>query len=483
METQAPSKLRVAIMGLFALSCVGLLIFLWLSFGGALPFSAQGYLVRVSFPYADQLGTQADVRIAGVSVGKVIGKSLDPDGNRTIATLEIDNKYAPIRSDATAILRTKTILGETYVDISPGSRSAPPIPDDGLLSRGQVVSAVQLDQIYNEFDPATRQAFRQWQQETAQALGGNGQNLNAVLGNLPPFAENASAILQVLDAEHNAVVNLFRNGTTVFAALNRDPAALQNLITSGETTFHTTALQQAALAQAFHNFPEFLNQTKSTMTQLQSFAQNTDPVVRQLVPVADRLGPTLQSLQTLSPDLRSLFTNLGPLIDVSRTGLPGLSSVLGGAKPLLAGLGPFLEQLNPIVTWLSLHQQLLSDFISNGAAGLAAKTTAFGGGSVGHYLRQFSPIGADTLSIWSNRDPANRGDTYPNPLWLADPQNLKLGDFGAWDCTNTGAPGSGATTANTTPELGHPSCWVQPPLPGAQSGQIPHIVPAHYSSK
>ena len=141
-------------MGLIALSCDGLKIFLWVSFGGALPFSAQGYLVRVSFPYADQLGTQADVRIAGVSVGKVIGKSLDPDGNRTIATLEIDNKYSPIRSDATAILRTKTILGETYVDLSPGSRSAPPIPDDGLLPRGQVVSAVQLDQIYNEFDAA-----------------------------------------------------------------------------------------------------------------------------------------------------------------------------------------------------------------------------------------------------------------------------------------------------------------------------------------
>jgi phospholipid/cholesterol/gamma-HCH transport system substrate-binding protein len=470
-------------MTLFAISCVGLLIFLWLSFGGGLPFNAQGYLVRVSFPYADQLGTQADVRIAGVSVGKVIGKSLDPSGNLTIATLEIDDKYAPLRSDATAILRTKTILGETYVDISPGSRSAAPIPDNGLLPRGQVVSAVQLDQIYNEFDQPTRQAFRQWQQELAQALHGNGQNLNNVLGNLAPFAEDATAILQVLDVEHNAVVGLFRNGSTVFAALNRDPAALQNLITSGETTFHTTAVNQDALARTFHTFPEFLNQTKATMAQLQSFSVNTDPLVRQLVPVANRLGPTLQSLRLLSPDLRSLFTNLGPLITVSRTGLPSVSRVLIGAKPLLGSFGPFLEQLNPIINWLSLHQQLLSDFISAGAAGLAAKTTAFGGGSNGHYLRQFSPVGAETLGIFTNRDPANRGDTYPNPVWLADPKNLPLGDFGAWDCNNTGAPGNGTTTANTTPLIGHPSCWVAPTLPGAQPGQIPHIVPAQYSSK
>jgi hypothetical protein len=269
----------------------------------------------------------------------------------------------------------------------------------------------------------------------------------------------------------------------VFAALNRDPAVLQNLITSGETTFHTTALQQAALAQTFKDFPEFLTQIRETMAQLQTFSTNTDPLVRQLVPVADRLGPTLRSLQTLSPDLRSLFTNLGPLIDVSKTGLPALSRVLGGAKPLLGAFGPFLEQLNPIITWLSLHQQLLSDFISNGAAGLAAKTTAFAGGSVGHYLRQFSPVGAETLSIWANRDPSNRGDTYPNPVWLGDPANLRLGDFGAWDCLNTGAAGNGTTTADTTPLIGHPSCWVAPTLPGAQPGQIPHILATGYSSK
>ncbi len=77
-------------MVLFALSCVGLLLFLWLSFGGTIPFNPQGYRVRISFPNAGQLATQADVRIAGVSVGKVIDKSLDPQGNRTIATIELD---------------------------------------------------------------------------------------------------------------------------------------------------------------------------------------------------------------------------------------------------------------------------------------------------------------------------------------------------------------------------------------------------------
>jgi phospholipid/cholesterol/gamma-HCH transport system substrate-binding protein len=128
MQTGAPSLAKILTMVLFALSCFGLLLFLWLSFGGPIPFQPQGYRFRASFPNAQQLATQADVRIAGVSVGKVVAKSLDPQGNRTIATIQLDNQYAPIRQGARAILREKTIIGETYVEIAPGSPTHPRCP-------------------------------------------------------------------------------------------------------------------------------------------------------------------------------------------------------------------------------------------------------------------------------------------------------------------------------------------------------------------
>jgi len=147
METSAPSLGKILSMVLFALSCVGLLIFLWVEFGGTIPLNPQGYRFEASFPYAQQLATPADVRIAGVSVGKVVGTSLDAQGNRTIATIQLSNQFAPIRKDATAILRTKTILGETYVELSPGQPNAPPLPDGAMLPRAQVVQAVQLDDV------------------------------------------------------------------------------------------------------------------------------------------------------------------------------------------------------------------------------------------------------------------------------------------------------------------------------------------------
>jgi phospholipid/cholesterol/gamma-HCH transport system substrate-binding protein len=487
MQTGSPPISRVITMVLFALSCMGLLLFLWISFGGTIPLGARGYRINVSFPSAQDLATQADVRIAGVSVGKVVSTQLDPKGNRTMATLQLQSQYAPVRRDAQAILRTKTILGETYVQLITGAPNAPPVPDGGSLARSQVIPTVQLSDVFNAFDSTTRHAFTVWQQELAKAVNGNDQNLNDVLGNLPTFAADATDILQVLDVQHAAVVNLVQNGGTVFGALGQNQTALRNLITSAETTFATTAANNNKLAQIFQVFPTFENESKATMAQLQTFTTNTDPLIRQLVPVAQQLSPTLHSLQLLSPPLRHLFTNLGPLITVSKTGLPAVSNILTGATPMLGALGTFLEQLNPILGWLSIHQQLISDFISNGGAAFAATTASFSGNGLGHYLRQFSPTGPETLSLAPNRDSNNRGNTYPPPLWLVNSQNYTNGNNPSWDCKNTGAPGDGSVPTNHVP-AGSPgsqeACWVAPTLPGAAGQyQIPHILQKQYPSK
>ena len=251
MNTGSPRMSRVITMVIFALSCVGLLLFLWVSFGGTIPLGAQGYRVKVSFPNAQDLATQADVRIAGVSVGKVVSTQLDPQGNRTMATLQLQSQYTPLRSDTRAILRTKTILGETYIQLIPGAPNAPPIADGGTLPRSQVLPTVQLSDIFNALDPTPRHAFTVWQQQLSKAITGNDQNLNDVLGNLPSFAADASDILQVLDVQHLSVVRLIQNGGTVFGALGADQTALRNLITSAETTFATTAANNDALAQTF----------------------------------------------------------------------------------------------------------------------------------------------------------------------------------------------------------------------------------------
>src|SRR4051812_6151077 len=117
-------SLRIPTLVLFIAGCFGVLLFLWVAFGGATPMKAQRYEVRVDFKDAATLAEQSDVRIAGVSVGKVTKKELNKDAGATRAWLSIDKEYAPLPVDTKAILRQKTLIGETFVELAPGSPSA-----------------------------------------------------------------------------------------------------------------------------------------------------------------------------------------------------------------------------------------------------------------------------------------------------------------------------------------------------------------------
>ena len=347
MQKQAPSFGRILTMVLFALSCFGLLLFLWISFGGAIPLKPKGYQFKIAFPEATQLGLEADVRVAGVRVGKVRGKELDPHGNRTLATIELDPKFAPVRKNAKAILRQKTLLGETYVELTPGTPGSPTIPEGGTLSNARVTPTVELDEIFTVFDPQTREAFKAWQQDLDASYTGHGQDLSDSFGNLPTFATDATALLKIFDEEGAPLQRLVRDTGGVFSALTQDEGALHGLIVNSGAVFSATASQNEALAETFRIFPTFLDESRLTLARLRTFAVDTRPLIRDLRPVARDLKPTLHDVRLLAPDLRRLFRDLGPLIDASKKGLPALRDTLRGTKPVLAATAPFLRQPQP----------------------------------------------------------------------------------------------------------------------------------------
>ena len=122
MIKKAPTFAQIAAMAGFVLSVVGLLMLLWIQFGGSIPLRAEQYRFQASFDEAALLVEQADVRMAGIDVGKVVDKKLE-DG-RTLATIELEEPYAPIPRNTRVLLRTKALLGETYVELTPGDRGA-----------------------------------------------------------------------------------------------------------------------------------------------------------------------------------------------------------------------------------------------------------------------------------------------------------------------------------------------------------------------
>src|SRR3954447_4685664 len=491
MQKQTPTFGKILVMVLFALSCFGLLLFLWLSFGGTVPLKPQGYRFKIAFPESTQLGEYADVRTAGVSVGKVRTKELDPHSNRTLVTVELNRKFAPLHSDAKAILRQKTLLGETYVELTPGTKNAPFIKEGGTLSNARVADATQLDEIFQAFDPQTRQAFRDWQQSIAQAINGRGQDLSDAIGNLPPFARDARDVLDVLNGQSEAVRRLFRNTGVVFNAISENRDALHGVIVHSDQVFDATSREQKALAETFKIFPTFLDESKSTAVRLESFAKETDPLVRDLRPAARDLKFSLRDVRAFAPDLKDTFVKLDPLITVSKQGLPALRDTLNGTKPLLQQVTPFLGQLNPILHWLELYQKTIGDFIYNGAGGLVDtfKLTddAYARGEIGHYLRQNGPSGAETAAIFNSRLETNRGNAYLGPTSLGGRPRGHYNISPSFNCANVKAPipyNKPETPTTDPPGQGHgPSCYLDQLPDTSAPGQFPHIQATNYLSK
>jgi phospholipid/cholesterol/gamma-HCH transport system substrate-binding protein len=465
MQKQGPSLARILVAVGFTLSCFGLILFLWTAFGGPIPLKPESYRITAYFPEATQLAQESDVRIGGVSVGKVKSIELAPPSERvngndtTAAVIEIEPEFAPIASDARAILRQKTLLGETYVELTsgtePGGHAAPAslgaaarvsdaeaeqaeaIPEGGTLGIGRTQDATEIDEIFNALDEQTRRSFQEWMASSATAVDGRGLDLNDAFGNLGPFVSDASDILAILRRQKAALKGLVRDTGTVFGALSERDGQLAGVITGSNATFGALASEQRALAETFQVLPTFERESRVTLQRLDRFQRDTDPLVRDLIPVAHDLSPTLHSVRRLSPHLRSLFVKLGPLIDASKRGLPALARFLDGVRPVLDELDPFLANLNPVIRYLRAQRATIVDFLAGPSVALSnSLTPSPGQPAARHYLRQLGYTSAESLSIQPVRLATHRENGYVQPGALNGMLAASSGIFPNFDCKN-----------------------------------------------
>ena len=452
MIKKAPTFLQLAAMTGFVLSVVALLMMLWLQFGGTIPLRAEKYRFQASFDEAALLVEQADVRMAGIDVGKVVDKEL-VDG-RSLTTIELEEPYAPIPSNTRVLLRTKALLGETYVELTPGERGAGPLEDGDTLPRAAAQEAVQIDEIVRTFDEPTREAFQGWMHELARAIRlGRGEDLNDALGNLPGFVASGEDVLRVLNEEEPALRALIRNSGRALAAVNERRGQLGELIVNANNFMGALASRNESLAETVLILPTFLNESRATLHRLRDFATDTRPLVRDLKPVADDLHPTLRDVGRLAPDLRRLFRNLDPLIDESERNLPAAADFIAGAEPVFESLHVYLPELNPILSFANFEQAQLADFITNGGGSLSATLPPVGDEGPRHYLRQYGVINSRGLGLARTRPTYERANAYPGPNYMT--RGRALGIPEAFDCKPSGGPVRESKN-------GEPPCYVAP---------------------
>ncbi len=463
MQKRAPTLANILVIVLFALSCFGLLLFLWDSFGGPVPLKPKGYRFTVELSRTLALAEQSDVRIRGVDVGHVVGLATHANGTADV-TIEMDHEYAPISSTDRLVLRQKTLLGETYIELlppgvaGPGGKeegpdqpqgsggiqdvdavSAHPISDGGQLPSTQVDPAVTLDDILYALTPEVRNAFKVWQQAQAAALSGRGEQINANIAELEPFVENANKLVSILASQEGAVTAVVHNAGVLFDALTERNHQFRGFIVNGERTFHALGASSAQWANAFRLFPAFEHGASATLREFDDLARVASPVLEESKAWERELTPLLEGVQAFTPDFNNLLTNLGPFNSASKKGLPAFERVLSELTPLLGNVTPPLRNFEPFLKFTGEYVPELQALFANATAAAEAhdKNNDLAGEPIQHYLRALNTISPEGLAVYSQRIGTNRANPYLKPEALRLLANGGLQVFSTGNCADS----------------------------------------------
>jgi len=448
MQKRAPTLGNMLVIVLFVLSCFGLLMFLWESFGGPLPLKPKGYRFTVAFPRSFALAEESDVRISGVEVGHVVSLGLNKEG-RTEATVEVAGRYAPIRASMHAILRQKTLLGETYVQLIPEKMTGPYLADGGRLANSQVEPSVTLDDILSAFDAKTRRDFQIWQEAAAEGINGRGEQINADFAQLEPFVESANKLVTLLDAQEGAVKAVVHNTGVVFNALASRDHQLEGSIANGERTFHAAAEASQAFAETFRALPTFEHNQRVALKETDRFAAVADPYFKEFQTTERRLSALLQAAKPFTPQFNSFLTSLGPLTAAAKTDLPDMKKALQLTVPVLENFRPVLHNLDPLLQYLGEYVPELQAFFANVTAASEANEPSSDfpepeNAPKRHLLTAMQVLTPESLAIYQSRIGTDRANAYPHS--------------GAYGSLASGLPVfSSSACADTSPSVSGPA--------------------------
>jgi ABC-type transporter Mla subunit MlaD len=287
-----------------------------------LPFSSKGYTLSATFENAATLRTTSPVRIAGVNVGAVT--SVEQDGDLAKVTFTVDDEGQPIHEDAQLEIRPRLFLeGNFFLDLQPGSPSAPEIEDGGAIGITQTSTAVQLDEVLTALQSDSREDLQVLLEGYGTALtyeptpADDKTQDKDVQGETAAESINDSFEYGGPAGRDTAIVNE--------ALLGTEPHDLSKLIKAQRDTLGKLTGSEAALQGLITNF----NVTTGALADEQA---NVSATIAELAPTLEQGEPTLRHVSDALPPLRDLALALEPSVRE----LPGT----------IRAAGPWIDQTN-----------------------------------------------------------------------------------------------------------------------------------------
>jgi phospholipid/cholesterol/gamma-HCH transport system substrate-binding protein len=315
-------RVGVGVVGFLGMLVIAAVVYF--SFAKRVPF-VEGYRIDAVFSNTSQVRKGSPVRIAGVDVGKVVEIKKGPG---TTAQIEMEFKESgrPLHRDATLRIRPRLFLeGGFYIELRPGSPSAPELPDKGTIPLSQTAVPVQFDQVLTSLDRPTRESLRRTIDNLAQ---GTDAGAAKALGDsaepfLPALRDTAQVAQAARGIERHDLSQVVTSLATIAGTLAENDRQLGEMVTALDTT-------SGALASESGN--------------LRAGIREADRLARTAVPQLRAIGASLPSLERLATALR-------PSLPAAPGTLRHVSALLAQAQPLVqpAELPALLTKLTPTV--------------------------------------------------------------------------------------------------------------------------------------
>jgi phospholipid/cholesterol/gamma-HCH transport system substrate-binding protein len=353
--------------------------------------SGGGYTVHARFVSASQLVKGNQVKVAGEPVGSVTDVALTDDGQADITLRITADGYHPLRRGTRAIIRQASLSGvaNRYVDLQLAGADQPDIADGGTLQATSTKAAVDLDEIFDTFDPKTRAGTSKSVAFLRDFQAGSEDEANAALHYLNPALASSSRLLQEVNRDTPDLKRFVDETAKLVTDVSARDGALSGLVRDLATTASALTSNGEALGESIGLLPNVLRKANSTFVDLRTSLDDLTPLVEDAKPVVrDKLIPLLDELRPFARDARPAIRDVSttvrkpgkdndlvevlrgqPAIDAianqtaERNGkqregaLPATAKALEGATPQLGYLRPYAPEL---VGWFD-------DFTTTGA--------------------------------------------------------------------------------------------------------------------
>ena len=341
-------------VGIFVLIGIILLVYMSLRVGGIQFGRAEGYEVYIRLDSAAGLDNDASVRVAGVEIGRVKGIVLQNNKAKVVLRINPDVK---IGKDFTAVLKTKGLLGERYVELIPGSPNAPSLEAGGEITR--VTTYTDLDKLISILSDAATD-IKKVSESLSSALGGReGQaTLKNIVTNIEEITERLNNIVKRNDEKFARIVNNFELFSKILK--EQGPEITGGLKAVADNLNQLIAENKEPLRDGIDNLRTATAKLGETMETINKLAKNVEPkiddsveTIKSIVNKVDRGEGTLGKL-----------VNDTTIHDSFNKTLTGINSYLGRVesfKTFVGYRGEYLFDASDTKSYLSLRFQPKAD--------------------------------------------------------------------------------------------------------------------------